>query len=220
MKARINEIFYSIQGEGRNAGKPSIFIRFQGCQLRCPWCDTSGALDKNKGKEMDTAEITSSIKGYPCKHVVITGGDPSMQPLALGELAGTLSRKGYTLEMETSGFSLIDVKTCQLFQQLNIGLKLPEPQQELKESYYQEAARHYLQFPQVDFKIVVDCRKDAEFIHNKIEKALKVPPERIFLMPQGADVMEQAKNSDLVIELCKEMGYMFSPRLHIIHGVR
>lgn len=220
MKVRINEIFYSIQGEGRNAGIPAIFVRFQGCQLRCPWCDTGGALDKDKGKELSVEDILDQVAQYPCHHVVITGGDPSLQPLALEALARTLKDKGYSLEMETSGFSPVAVATCLLFDQINVGLKLPEPQQQVKPSYYTSAVNHYLPLAMADFKIVVDCAEDAEFIKNNIELNLGVNKKRIFLMPQGADIEEQNKNSQLVIELCKISGYMFSPRLHILCGIR
>ncbi len=74
---RINEIFYSIQGEGRYTGCPAVFVRFSGCNLQCPFCDT----DFKAHKEMTEDEIcayVNRIKGE-CKHVIFTGGEPTLQ---------------------------------------------------------------------------------------------------------------------------------------------
>lgn len=71
---RINEIFYSLQGEGFFTGTPSVFVRFSGCNLKCPFCDT----DHHQGMEMDEASIVEAVCQYPAKHVVITGGEPSL----------------------------------------------------------------------------------------------------------------------------------------------
>ena len=72
---RINEIFYSLQGEGAFTGTPSIFIRFSGCNLKCDFCDTI----HQPYKEMTMKEIIEEIKKYPAKHIVLTGGEPTMQ---------------------------------------------------------------------------------------------------------------------------------------------
>lgn len=70
---KINEIFYSIQGEGYHSGKPAIFIRFSGCNLKCPFCDTK----HQDGVMMSDKEILDTIRQYPAKLVVLTGGEPS-----------------------------------------------------------------------------------------------------------------------------------------------
>lgn len=71
---RINEIFYSLQGEGHFAGTPSVFIRFSGCNLQCPFCDTA----HQEGTEMSEDDIVAHIKAYPARHVVLTGGEPAL----------------------------------------------------------------------------------------------------------------------------------------------
>ena len=69
---RINEIFYSIQGEGHFAGTPAVFVRFSGCNLACVFCDTK----HQSFTEMTEDEIIAKVSQYPTHHVVITGGEP------------------------------------------------------------------------------------------------------------------------------------------------
>jgi len=94
----INEIFYSIQGEGHNTGMPAIFIRFAGCNLKCPWCDT----DHTKKMELNEEEILDLIQTWPCHNVILTGGEPSEQDLT--PLLVLLKRKfKYYVAIETNG---------------------------------------------------------------------------------------------------------------------
>lgn len=94
---KVNEIFYSLQGEGANTGTPAIFIRFAGCNLRCPFCDTNFA-DFN---EKTIAEIMSEISQYPSNFVVLTGGEPSLQ--VDDELVAALHAEDYVVAIETNG---------------------------------------------------------------------------------------------------------------------
>lgn len=71
---KINEIFYSIQGEGCHTGVPSVFIRFSGCNLKCGFCDT----DHESFKLMDDTEIFDEVNKYPCHNIILTGGEPSI----------------------------------------------------------------------------------------------------------------------------------------------
>lgn len=71
---KINEIFYSIQGEGCRTGVPSVFIRFSGCNLQCGFCDT----EHERGVAMSDEEIIEEVKRYPAKQIVLTGGEPSL----------------------------------------------------------------------------------------------------------------------------------------------
>ena len=94
---RINEIFYSLQGEGFFTGTPAVFIRFSGCNLKCPFCDTN----HQHGQEMSEDEIAGEAAKYPAKHVVITGGEPSLQLTA--SLIDKLHECGKFVAIETNG---------------------------------------------------------------------------------------------------------------------
>ena len=98
-KLKINEIFFSIQGESRFAGLPFIFIRLTGCPLRCSYCDTRYAYDQ--GTNMEVSEILTAVSSFPSLHVMLTGGEPLAQDCR--ELIQTLLDRGYTVAVETSG---------------------------------------------------------------------------------------------------------------------
>jgi 7-carboxy-7-deazaguanine synthase len=110
MKLNVNEIFYSLQGEGGRAGEPSIFIRLTKCNLACSFCDTDFA----EGDDMSLDDILNVIKEYPCKWIIWTGGEPTLQ-LNNSHLEFFKSR-GYKQAIETNGTrpvpSLIDYITC------------------------------------------------------------------------------------------------------------
>ena len=97
---RINEIFYSLQGEGKWTGLPNIFIRTTGCNLRCSFCDTKYAYDD--GKEMSLEQILKQIHKYPCRYVCLTGGEPLLQDEIL-KLIELLLKRDYKICLETNG---------------------------------------------------------------------------------------------------------------------
>jgi len=101
----INEIFFSIQGEGTRAGLPCVFVRMQGCMLRCKWCDTDYALELREIKNiMSIEEIINKIKSFNCNFVELTGGEPLAQENTI-ILARILCELGYEVAIETNGYS-------------------------------------------------------------------------------------------------------------------
>jgi 7-carboxy-7-deazaguanine synthase len=97
---KVNEIFYSIQGESTFAGLPCAFIRMTGCNLRCTYCDTQYAF--YEGTEMSIPEILHAVLSFPTRLVLLTGGEPMLQ-VSIHELIGKLLENDYTVLLETGG---------------------------------------------------------------------------------------------------------------------
>src|SRR5947207_4175182 len=98
---KIAEIFYSIQGEGKLSGLPSVFIRASGCNLRCSWCDTPYASWEPQGDEVPVSEIVRRVATYNARHVVLTAGAPMIMPDP-AELCRALKEKGQHITIETA----------------------------------------------------------------------------------------------------------------------
>ena len=94
---RVNDIFYSLQGEGRNTGRAAVFVRFAGCNLRCGFCDT----EFNSYREMTADAILEAIVPYPSRFIVLTGGEPTLQ--VNEEFVTLLHHHGYEVAMESNG---------------------------------------------------------------------------------------------------------------------
>lgn len=108
LKFNLNEIFYSIQGEGTRMGMPFIFIRLQGCLLRCVWCDTPYALDRKKIEKIKTGqEILDDIAKFNCKRIMLTGGEPLEQEDVF-DFITLLLDDDYEVVIETNGQVLTD----------------------------------------------------------------------------------------------------------------
>jgi len=201
----ISEIFYSIQGEGPNIGKPSIFLRLAGCNLKCKWCDTKYALNSANFKSMTNKKIIQKIKKYPCKNVVITGGEPLLQQDGLKELLDAMY--GYKIELETNGS--LPLKINNKFEQINCSPKL--------------TSSGNIAYPlkllptnkKVVYKFVICKKSDVDEVKAFCRK-YKIPKEKIWLMPEGSKRELVIKRSIWLIETCKKEGYNFSPRLHIM----
>ena len=99
-RLRISEIFYSLQGETRTVGLPTVFIRLTGCPLRCQYCDTAYAF--HGGRYMDIPSILEKVKSYAARYVTVTGGEPLAQKHCL-ELLSALCDCEYEVSLETSG---------------------------------------------------------------------------------------------------------------------
>jgi organic radical activating enzyme len=99
---KINEIYETVQGEGLLVGKPSLFIRLQGCNLRCPWCDQPGSLSQEGGKEITLKDLILRARRSPFRHAVITGGEPfTCSNLHL--IVQSLIEEGFSVQIETNG---------------------------------------------------------------------------------------------------------------------
>src|SRR5213075_1338830 len=98
---KLAELFYSIQGEGKLAGVPSVFIRASGCNLRCVWCDTPYASWNPEGENASVDDIVRRVNEHGAKHVVLTGGEPMIMPDVI-ELCAALKAADYHITVETA----------------------------------------------------------------------------------------------------------------------
>ena len=97
------EIFESLQGEGRNSGRPCVFVRFAGCNLACPWCDT----DVRRRFSLSRDDLVKEIRGFKAKSVILTGGEPTLVK-GMPELVAELKKDGYWIAVETNGTNDVD----------------------------------------------------------------------------------------------------------------
>ncbi|HUO86826.1 MAG TPA: radical SAM protein [Thermoanaerobaculia bacterium] len=99
-RLRINEVFYSLQGESTRAGLPCVLVRLTGCQMRCTWCDTEYAFHEGDWRSVD--EVVAEVVGFGCPLVEVTGGEPLLQPGAV-TLLRALADRGLEVLLETGG---------------------------------------------------------------------------------------------------------------------
>jgi 7-carboxy-7-deazaguanine synthase len=118
-RLRITEIFYSLQGETKTVGLPTVFVRLTGCPLRCQYCDTEYAF--HGGGWLELEQVMEQVKAYQVQHVTVTGGEPLAQKSCL-RLLERLCDEGYEVSLETSGaldiepvdsrvIKIVDIKT-------------------------------------------------------------------------------------------------------------
>lgn len=119
-RLRITEIFYSLQGEARDAGYPTVFVRLTGCPLRCRYCDTEYAFTGGDWQDLD--EVLEQVSGHRVSHVCVTGGEPLAQP-ACSELVRRLCDAGYVVSVETSG--ALDIRPIDRRASRIVDLKTP-----------------------------------------------------------------------------------------------
>jgi 7-carboxy-7-deazaguanine synthase len=215
----INEIFYSLQGEGLLTGVPSVFIRLAGCPLRCKWCDTKYALDPSAGEDLDIPAIIKNVSRWQCRYAVITGGEP-MVNAELPSLAAALKKKGKHITIETAGLKFVPDIACDLMSispktsnsgQTRLRLKA-SPRQEAKNQAVKQLISHY----PYQLKFVVESPDDLPEIRRVVKSLGKVDAERIMLMPQAKTRKALLAKSPMVAELCAKTGHAFCSRLQIL----
>ncbi len=163
---KINEIFYSIQGEGKWTGFPNIFIRTTGCNLRCSYCDTKYAY--KQGKEKTIQEIIKEIKKFYCRKICLTGGEPLIQEDTI-ELIKNLLNLKYSIIVETNGSLKIDyLQSLKNNKKLIISLDIKTPSSKMHEKMFLKNINMLLKKDQL--KLIIKNRKDYEYARIIIQK--------------------------------------------------
>jgi 7-carboxy-7-deazaguanine synthase len=217
---KVSEIFYSLQGEGFLAGVSSVFVRLAGCPLRCQWCDTKYAWDETAGAEYSISETVRAVQQWPCKFVVITGGEPIIKP-DLPQLVNQLKAVGRHVTIETAGLAFIQNLSCDL---MSISPKLSNstPTDPALAAIHEESRLNTAMLRQLvdnynyQLKFVVDSQNDLAEIQKTIKKIGNVDLSRVMLMPQSATREELLAKSHLVAEMCKSSGFAFCQRLQVL----
>ncbi len=160
---KINEIFYSIQGEGRWIGLPNIFIRTTSCNLRCSFCDTKYAYDD--GKEMSVEEIVNIIGKYPCQYVCITGGEPLLQNEIL-DLINAILKRNYKISLETNGS--MNIENIANKKSLMVSLDIKCPSSNMHEKMVLENISKLSERDQL--KIIIQNKSDYNYAKKIIQK--------------------------------------------------
>jgi len=218
---RISEIFYSIQGEGRLLGVPSVFIRTSGCNLRCVWCDTPYTSWRPEGRDWNIRKILREVHKYPARHVVVTGGEPLLAP-EIEELTKELKREGAHLTIETAATIFKPVACDLISMSPKLANSTPWKRAKGKFAKMHEVRRlnfgvmqEFLDGYDYQLKFVVERRRDFTEIRDLLDQLDGVDRARVLAMAQGKTSGEVRRKAKWIVELCKEHGYGFTPRLHI-----
>ncbi len=203
---RVVEVFRSLQGEGRNQGRPTVFLRLAGCNLACAWCDTAYA--REGGEELDANTVIARVRATagPCRRLCVTGGEPLLQQEALVPLAAALAAAGFAVEVETNG--TIDFTPIRAHAAITMDVKCPSSGEASDLSLLARLG------PEDAVKFVVGDLADLAYMESVLDAH---PTEaEVFVSPvHGADAGPIAAR---IVE--ENLPVRFSLQLHKLIGVR
>ncbi|MEN8773682.1 MAG: 7-carboxy-7-deazaguanine synthase QueE [Akkermansiaceae bacterium] len=224
------EIFHTLQGEGASLGAPAVFLRLSLCNLHCHWCDTPYTWNWKKTPwehqdgikfskaeqiiELSPSEIAPLISKYHCDRLVLTGGEPLLQQDELAELTKLLPRAQF-IEVETNGTQIPSKKFIEIPTQFNVSPKLSNSgiDENLRLNF--KALNLLSSLETAFFKFVVCNQTDLDEV-KALQSKLHLTSERIYLMPEGRDAETLQQRSLWLADICRDLGYRFSPRLHVL----
>lgn len=209
----VNEIFGpTIQGEGKNAGMPCMFLRLANCNLACEWCDTKYSWDwsqydyKLETKRMSVSEIRDILIQSPVKNLVITGGEPMLQQKEIRKLKSLLS--DWWIEIETAGTIIPEIDVSQF----NVSVKLSNSKNHLLKRYNPDAIDKLQSTGKATWKFVIFNNDDFDEIDKIVNKHKLLP---VYAMPGGTDEkLLNERTLEMLPEIIKRNWY-FTNRLHI-----
>ncbi len=214
----IAEIFESIQGEGQFAGTPSAFVRTTGCNLRCWFCDTRYTSWEPEGGQRTWHSVFEQLRESPCAHVVVTGGEPMLQP-DVAPLTHALARAGKFVTIETAGTVYRPVHA----DLMSISPKLVNstPQSGVWSERHERlrdrpdvVARMIGEF-NYQLKFVIDHPEDIADVDAYRNRLANVPADRVWLMPQATTADELREKANWLKTAARQHGFQFTSRLQI-----
>lgn len=235
---KVNEIFGpTVQGEGKNAGMPVVFLRLSGCNLHCVWCDTphtwnwigtkwSHPEKYDQAKEehsMSVEEVLAKIeecsiiplgRGW-VKHLVISGGEPLIQQKQLVELTSLLKEKGWFIEVETNGTVPLRNGFVESINQINCSPKLSSAGDPAKLRIREKALKSLVESGIANFKFVVSKSTEMYEVFPIISILKKYGEPEVMLMPLAQTREELEKNLPLIKKLAEQYDLNFTSRLSI-----
>lgn len=213
MTGRVAEVFFSIQGEGATAGVPAVFARLQGCSVGCEWCDTKYSWDPARGRETSLEALLAEMEAHPCRHAVVTGGEP-LESALFAPLVSALHARGWVIEVETSGTLPPPPELAATPVQWNVSVKLAGSGVAEDRRIQPGAIRAFLA-AETWWKFVVCDTVDLTEVLRLAER-FALPRGRILLQPEAVRTEELAERGPWVAEACTRHGFRFSPRLHVL----
>jgi 7-carboxy-7-deazaguanine synthase len=219
---KLSELFYSIQGEGKLVGVPSVFVRASGCNLRCVWCDTPYASWNPEGEDVSVEEIVLQVNEFAAKHVVVTGGEPMIMP-DIVELCSALKNSGHHITIETAAtvFEPVAMDLASLSPKLSNSTPLEREGGKFAASHERQRLnipviqRFIDSSPDFQLKFVVSNETDLQEIQKILDQLQHWQPSDVLLMPQGIDARTLDDRAGWIADICKRTGFRFCPRLHI-----
>ena len=234
------EHFYSIQGEGRYVGVPSLFFRFGGCNMTCSGfgcnyadaksgCDTYYAVDKELYAKdwvsiSSSTQLISVLNSYDLPHkvdIVFTGGEPLIyaKDKIFIDFLEHLHKENHKITFETNGSLNIDFKKFPIYKEaiFALSVKLENSKEPYKKRVNKDAIFNLAQnAKEAFFKFSIDQESINISLDEEIEDIISHAPSlQTYCMPIASSKQELEKNSLPLIEYCKQKGYTFSDRLHI-----
>lgn len=210
MRLRVAEAFLSLQGEGPTAGTPAHFLRLQGCDVGCRWCDSRYTWDAAGGADVPLARVFADLRALgDAPLLVVTGGEP-LEHDGCRELLAAAVGLWPRVEVETSGLRPPPLGHPRLA--YNCSPKLPSATDRWAETWAHAAA--FAADPNTTFKIVVGADPDtADAL--RLAAAHALPRARVVLMPEGLTDAAVRERALALAEVCKREGLRFGARLHV-----
>ena len=226
----INEMFYSLQGEGKLAGTPTVFIRTSGCNLRCWFCDSYHTSWEPTHAWMGLDSILEEVEAHDAESVVLTGGEPMIHDASV-ELLDRLGERGYHTTVETNGTIYKDAHIDLASISPKLASSTPTPNRDPK-GEGEWAVRHEERRVDIgslsrlvdeyesQLKFVVTHPEDIDEITELVERVRReasrpISDLDVLLMPEGVTREELQDKRTMVAELAMEHGFRYTPRLHV-----